>query len=145
MEFDLRNYCCTIPMKADCIFPAVLIQHTATQPDTPAGCVQAKHFYTSIHNCRPSSSRAVMNGMHTRILSTTAPGAGQLHPESQLNKGRKENTWAVQRISRKMSDSVHLLLFAKCVSKGISHFRALRTDWPHARRWEWEWFQLTVG
>lgn len=34
-----------------------------------------------------------------------------------------------------MSDSVHLLLFAKCVPKGISHYMALRTDWPHAGRW----------
>lgn len=41
---------------------------------TPAGCVQAKHFYTFIHSRRPSLSSADMNGMHTRILSARAPG-----------------------------------------------------------------------
>lgn len=61
-------------MKADCIFPAVLIQHTATQPDNTSWWCSSKAFYTSIHSGRPSLSWADMNGMHTRILSTRAPG-----------------------------------------------------------------------
>lgn len=145
MELDLCNYCRTIQMKADCIFPAVLIQHTATQPDNTSWLCSSKAFlhFHSYWQAKFVFSRHEWDA-HTDTIGESA-GAGQLHPESLLNKGRKENTWAVQRISWKMSDSVHLLLFAKCVSKGISHFRALRTDWPHAGRWEWEWFQLTVG
>lgn len=61
-------------MKADCIFPAVLIQHTATQPDNTSWLCSSKAFYTSIHSRRPSLSSADMNGMHTRILSARAPG-----------------------------------------------------------------------